>query len=610
MTFKYRFILFFVLIEIVFITLIVTMNFVTINDSSKKLTEEKIQSNIEFLDQLFKVPISIYDLATLDNLVLKTSTLDYVNSLVLLDSKDKILSKKYSFKHIKLKQLLKTKRDQTFNFEDETYEVRYKELIEDEIKLGSFYIIFDTSENFRFIKTAMKNTGLIILLEILLSTILSYVIGSRLTIMLTKLSKTAKEIGEYKYPEVPYQNKSDEIGILAKSMAQMLIDLKERNEKLKNLARELNLQKNELIKANKSKDDFLANMSHELKTPLNSINVISSVMMKNRRGTLEEEHIKNLSIINKCGKDLLYLINDILDLSKLEAGELVLNYDSIDFNEMMSEIKDMFELQIKQKNLEFIYKVPNDITYIYSDKNRVGQIIKNLLSNALKFTEKGSISLCVNDLGEKIEIIVEDQGIGIEKEKIKTIFDRFKQADEKTNRKFGGTGLGLAICKELSLLLGGDIFVKSKIAKGTLFKVEIPKRENEVDKSLFRKQNLDKKKDSLESNSLSEEVLLLNSDPISFMNIVVLLKRICSLEQVNDLSKLISLVENRIYKYVIIDLSTIDVEKIIEIVKKYDLRLILIIDDENVLNRDIKNHSVAVLKKPIKKEELIKIIEG
>lgn len=610
MTFKYRFILFFVLIEIVFITLIVTMNFVTINDSSKKLTEEKIQSNIEFLDQLFKVPISIYDLATLDNLVLKTSTLDYVNSLVLLDSKDKILSKKYSFKHIKLKQLLKTKRDQTFNFEDETYEVRYKELIEDEIKLGSFYIIFDTSENFRFIKTAMKNTGLIILLEILLSTILSYVIGSRLTIMLTKLSKTAKEIGEYKYPEVPYQNKSDEIGILAKSMAQMLIDLKERNEKLKNLARELNLQKNELIKANKSKDDFLANMSHELKTPLNSINVISSVMMKNRRGTLEEEHIKNLSIINKCGKDLLYLINDILDLSKLEAGELVLNYDSIDFNEMMSEIKDMFELQIKQKNLEFIYKVPNDITYIYSDKNRVGQIIKNLLSNALKFTEKGSISLCVNDLGEKIEIIVEDQGIGIEKEKIKTIFDRFKQADEKTNRKFGGTGLGLAICKELSLLLGGDIFVKSKIAKGTLFKVEIPKRENEVDKSLFRKQNLDKKKDSLESNSLSEEVLLLNNDPISFMNIVVLLKRICSLEQVNDLSKLISLVENRIYKYVIIDLSTIDVEKIIEIVKKYDLRLILIIDDENVLNRDIKNHSVAVLKKPIKKEELIKIIEG
>ncbi len=610
MTFKYRFILFFVLIEIVFITLIVTMNFVTINDSSKKLTEEKIQSNIEFLDQLFKVPISIYDLATLDNLVSKTSTLDYVNSLVLLDSQDKILSKKYSFKHIKLKQLLKTKRDQTFNFEDETYEVRYKELIEDEIKLGSFYIIFDTSENFRFIKTAMKNTGLIILLEILLSTILSYVIGSRLTIMLTKLSKTAKEIGEYKYPEVPYQNKSDEIGILAKSMAQMLIDLKERNEKLKNLARELNLQKNELIKANKSKDDFLANMSHELKTPLNSINVISSVMMKNRRGTLEEEHIKNLSIINKCGKDLLYLINDILDLSKLEAGELVLNYDSIDFTEMMSEIKDMFELQIKQKNLEFIYKVPNDITYIYSDKNRVGQIIKNLLSNALKFTEKGSISLCVNDLGEKIEIIVEDQGIGIEKEKIKTIFDRFKQADEKTNRKFGGTGLGLAICKELSLLLGGDIFVKSKIAKGTLFKVEIPKRENEVDKSLFRKQNLDKKKDSLESNSLSEEVLLLNNDPISFMNIVVLLKRICSLEQVNDLSKLISLVENRIYKYVIIDLSTIDVEKIIEIVKKYDLRLILIIDDENVLNRDIKNHSVAVLKKPIKKEELIKIIEG
>ena len=152
MTFKYRFILSFVLLEAFFITLIVTMNFVTINDSSKKLTNEKLDSNIEFLDQLLKVPVSIYDLATLDNLVNNTSKLDYVNSLVVLDSQNNPLSQQYNFKHLKLVDLLKSKENQSLSFKDENYEIRYKELAQDEIKLGSFYIVFDTSQNFRFIK--------------------------------------------------------------------------------------------------------------------------------------------------------------------------------------------------------------------------------------------------------------------------------------------------------------------------------------------------------------------------------------------------------------------------------------------------------------------------
>lgn len=608
MTFKYRFILSFVLLEAFFITLIVTMNFVTINDSSKKLTNEKLDSNIEFLDQLLKVPVSIYDLATLDNLVNNTSKLDYVNSLVVLDSQNNPLSQEYNFKHLKLVDLLKSKENQSLSFKDENYEIRYKELAQDEIKLGSFYIVFDTSQNFRFIKNAMKNTGVIILIEIIISTILSYIIGSRLTLMLTNLAFTAKQIGEYKYPEVPYQDKTDEIGVLSKSMAQMLVDLKERRGKLKSLAVELNNQKNELIEANKSKDDFLANMSHELKTPLNSINVISSVMMKNRKGKLDAEQVKNLKIINSCGKDLLFLINDVLDISKLEAGELILNYEVVDFQAMMNEMKDMIEAQIEQKGLNFIFNIPSNIKYIYSDKNRINQIIKNLLSNALKFTAKGNISLSVKDVDTNIEILVKDEGIGIAQEKLETIFDRFKQADGSTTRKYGGTGLGLAICKELSVLLGGDIFVKSKIDNGTIFKVVIPKKEEELDPSLL----VEKKEEKVEvkNGKSEEEVLLLNNDPLLFMSASIAIKQVSSLEQVSSIETLLLKVESKSYSYIIIDNNAMQSNQLLDIVNKYDLSLILICEDESSLDDEIKNISKYILEKPLDNEKLKNLIKG
>ena len=237
-------------------------------------------------------------------------------------------------------------------------------------------------------------------------------------------------------------------------------------------------QKNELIKANKAKDDFLANMSHELKTPLNSINVISDVMAKNRSGKLDEKQVKNLQIINKCGKDLLFLINDVLDLSKLEAGQIIVNNSSINLKDLMSSIYDMFYPQTKMKNIDFVMKIDESLESIYSDEDRIKQIIKNLLSNALKFTEKGRISLVVKDDKENIRIIVEDEGIGIPKDKLEHIFDRFKQVDGSTTRKYGGTGLGLAICKELAMLLKGDVYVSSELDKGSKFEFIFSKNLN------------------------------------------------------------------------------------------------------------------------------------
>ena len=523
MSFKYRFILSFVLLEIFFIVLIVSINFFTISNSSKNLINEKIESNIIFLEQLVKIPLSIYDIATLDDLVESSSK--YLNSFVILDNNNKVLSHNYKYEHLSLNQLFKLQSNKSIQIDDKSYEIVYKELFEDDIRIGSIYIIFDTSSSSLFIEKNKKRTLFIILIEIFLSTILSYLIGSNLTKKLTRLSEIAYKIGKNKETDIPYIDTKDEIGVLSKSMFNMQKDLLNRKEDQKKYTKELRIQKEELIQANKSKDDFLANMSHELKTPLNSINVISDVMMRNRTNNLDAKQIKNLEIINKCGIDLLTLINEILDISKLEAGQIILNNESLNVKELMINIYDMFHPQTKAKGIDFVLKIDDSLETIYSDEDRIKQIVKNLLSNALKFTSEGRISLIVKDEDKNIKVIVKDEGIGIPEDKLENIFDRFKQVDGSTTRKYGGTGLGLAICKELALLLKGDITVTSQLDKGTSFELIITKN-NDLMTGLevlsFKKEYektetvLNPSKESLPN----DEIYLINSNPILFFKIV------------------------------------------------------------------------------------------
>ena len=595
MSFKYRFIFSFVLLEIFFIILIVSINFITINNSSKILIEEKIKSNISFFEELIKIPISIYDIATLDNLVNKSGNISNINSLIILDSQYRILSKRYEYKHESIDSLLNMKKDKTILIDNESYEIKYKELFEDNILIGSFYVIFDTTENYRFINKNKHNTFFIILIEILISTFLSYLIGNNLTKKLTRLSLLAKEIGENKVENIPYLDNKDEIGLLSNSMNDMRINLKNRNKELKESTIELTKQKNFLIQANKYKDDFLANMSHELKTPLNSINIISSVMMKNKNNKLDDKEVKNLKIINSCGNDLLYLINDILDLAKLEAGEIRLDYQELNFKEIIYSIKEMFEPQIKEKNLEFIFEFDSNINFIYSDSHRIKQIIKNILSNALKFVENGSISFIIKNKNENIEVIVKDTGIGIEKEKLEFIFDRFKQVSSSTNRKYGGTGLGLAICKKLLNLLKGDIFVSSEVNKGSTFTIIFPKNS---DKVLINNTSQNKiKKD------LSKKILLLNDNPLLFFNISIELKKYFEIELTSDMNKFIMLNKSNYYIFSLVNIVDKKEEEIKNIIDNSKNKFVFIYSNE--LSDDLKEISLFNLKNPINKDIFI-----
>lgn len=253
--------------------------------------------------------------------------------------------------------------------------------------------------------------------------------------------------------------------------------MKNKNKILKHLTSELKEQQQKLIESDKYKTDFLANMSHELKTPLNSIIVISSIMSKNKNQKLDEEQVKNMKIINNCGNDLLLLINDILDISKIEAGEIALNLSKIDINELIEDLVNEMKPLVIEKNLVLKTNNLSKNIILLTDSHRIKQILKNLLSNAIKFTQKGMIEVILEENANDITIKVVDQGIGISEEKLKYIFERFKQADSSTTRKYGGTGLGLAISKELALLLGADIKAFSVLNKGSTFELILPKKQ-------------------------------------------------------------------------------------------------------------------------------------
>lgn len=252
----------------------------------------------------------------------------------------------------------------------------------------------------------------------------------------------------------------------------------EHQASLLNLAnRDLEESKKNLEKASKYKSEFLANMSHELRTPLNSSLILAKLLSENKDGNLNAEQVEYANVIYQSGNDLLNLINDILDLSKVEAGKMKITPEPVRIDDVKSSLENVFNPLAGQKNLKFSInvdsKVPDIIT---TDKLRLEQILKNLLSNAIKFTTKGSVTLNLTKNGSDIEFQVMDTGLGIKKEEQEKVFGAFHQADGTSSRKFGGTGLGLSISRELAKILNGHISLQSKYGEGSTFTLHIPEK--------------------------------------------------------------------------------------------------------------------------------------
>jgi len=251
--------------------------------------------------------------------------------------------------------------------------------------------------------------------------------------------------------------------------------LEEQTNALQRTQREVTEKAAEVERASKYKSEFLANMSHELRTPLNSSLILAKLLADNRDGNLTEEQVKFAQTISLAGNDLLTLINDILDLSKIEAGKVELNITTVAMRRLAEMVSRTFVPIAKDKGIKLVVTLePGAPDALDTDGQRVEQILKNLLSNALKFTEKGEVALIVSGAGPNVRLSVRDSGIGIAKDQQGLIFDAFKQADGGSNRKYGGTGLGLSISRDLAKLLGGSIEVQSEPGKGSTFTLILP----------------------------------------------------------------------------------------------------------------------------------------
>ncbi|MEY4641305.1 MAG: Autoinducer 2 sensor kinase/phosphatase LuxQ [Pseudomonadota bacterium] len=232
----------------------------------------------------------------------------------------------------------------------------------------------------------------------------------------------------------------------------------------------------ELERASQYKSDFLANMSHELRTPLNSSLILARLLADNPQGNLTPEQVMHAQTIESAGNDLLNLINDILDLSKIEAGHMEIISEPVRLVNLAGDLERTFMPMAQKKKLQFTCAIqPATPDEIRTDGKRLAQILKNLLANAVKFTESGEVNLTISRAPDgRIAFAVSDTGIGISAEHHRAIFDAFRQADGTTNRKFGGTGLGLSISRELARILGGEIQLASEEGKGSVFTVIIP----------------------------------------------------------------------------------------------------------------------------------------
>ncbi|WP_313513916.1 response regulator [Sphingobacterium sp.] len=291
-------------------------------------------------------------------------------------------------------------------------------------------------------------------------------------------SELEAQAGKLRISEEELRSQQDELIISNEELEKRSHLLEERNQVIVARNKEIQEKAEALALSTKYKSEFLANMSHELRTPLNSILLLSRVLTENIDGNLNHEQVESAQVIWSSGTGLLTLIDEILDLSKIEAGKMNVELEEFRLAELILELQAMFVPLTKEKNLglQIENSLPEDF-HLKSDRLRLEQVLRNLLSNATKFTEKGHIALAVEQaFGDKPTILfhVRDTGIGIPQEKQQLIFEAFQQADGSTRRQYGGTGLGLSISREIARLLQGELTVESSPGKGSCFTLSLP----------------------------------------------------------------------------------------------------------------------------------------
>ncbi len=287
---------------------------------------------------------------------------------------------------------------------------------------------------------------------------------------------------ELQNQQVELQRSNAELEDKAALLAAQNRDIETKNAEIEQARQEIEERARQLALASKYKSQFLANMSHELRTPLNSLLILARLLAQNPGRNLTAKQVEYANVIHSAGSDLLQLINDILDLSKVEAGRMDIHAERFPLSALLEDVQATFQPLTVEKGLDFAVEAdPEAPTELFTDRQRLRQVLGNLLANAVKFTEQGQVVLRVGqadqrprDGGEVLGFSVADTGIGIAPENLSTIFGAFQQGDGTLSRRYGGTGLGLSIAREVGTLLGGEITAQSELGQGSTFTLYLP----------------------------------------------------------------------------------------------------------------------------------------
>lgn len=323
---------------------------------------------------------------------------------------------------------------------------------------------------------ATRNEGLTVaVIGIVVSMGLALLFSRTITNPLTRLTETTRQIAEGNLSQRIAIQSGGEVAVLAESFNDMADKLQKSMKTLEQRAEELQIANQKAIEASQLKSEFLSIMSHELRTPLNAIIGYAGIMLEGIGGEIDDDAQGMVSSINDSSKHLLGLINDILDLSKIEAGRMELVDEPFEVRPMINNIKQQMGVLPGKKGLAFNVDVKPEVPAVLrGDMERISQIVINLLSNGFKFAEQGAVGLNLKWLDDQLSIVVSDTGIGIPPHALQYIFEEFRQVDGTASRVYEGTGLGLPIVKKLAEVMGGRVMVESKMGEGTTFTVRLP----------------------------------------------------------------------------------------------------------------------------------------
>lgn len=490
-SFKYRFILSFVTIEIFFLILIIVVNFSAISRTTEDLIHQKIESTSVLMGELVKIPMSVFDLATLDNAVQSVTRLKNVAVTRIYDASGNLLSDNTGIFSDSLLDRLKGSPDGIpLQIEGRTLQIKHVPLELEETRLGEILLVFDLSENIAIIKNNRQKTYIIIAVEIILSTLVSYLIGHRLTHALIKLSNAADGIARGRSSEVPDIVRSDEVGLLADSMRMMQNRIQERNQKLESTAKELaELNKtleeriDEEVEKSREKDkmmlkharqaamgEMIGMIAHQWRQPITGIGMSTNNMLLDiEMGTLDEaKFTKNLELIDNQIKYLSHTIDDFRNFFKPNKEKELILVESL-----VEETLRIIGKSLENNNIEVLCEVDHGEPVLMY-KSEMIQVMLNLLKNAQdaykEKGERGKIHISSKEEERTTKIIIEDEAGGIPEEMMQKIFEPyFSTKSEKT-----GTGLGLYMNKTIvEEHMEGKLLV-SNGENGARFEITLP----------------------------------------------------------------------------------------------------------------------------------------